>query len=70
MEKAMKYATATAFRRALEDRLGLISAQEALPIERLRREAALLARPSGLAEDLDAAFRQLDDYFRTARKLL
>lgn len=40
MEKAKKYATATAFRRALEDRLGLIAAKETLPIERLRREAA------------------------------
>ncbi len=42
-----KYATATAFRRALEDRLKLIAEKEKLPIERLRREVAfdrLLAR--------------------------
>lgn len=40
MEKKAKYATATAFRRALEDRLRLISETEKLPIERLRREVA------------------------------
>ena len=40
MEKAQKYATATAFRRALEDRLRLIAQKENLPIERLRREIA------------------------------
>jgi len=47
MEKAKKYATATAFRRALEDRLKMIAVSEKLPIERLRREVAfdrLLAR--------------------------
>lgn len=40
MEKPKKYATATAFRRALEDRLRLIAEKEKLPIERLRREVA------------------------------
>ena len=47
MDKPRKYATATAFRRALEDRLKLISGKERLTIERVRREAAfdrLLAR--------------------------
>lgn len=42
-----KYATATAFRRALEDRLKFIAAKEKQSIERLRRELAfdrLLAR--------------------------
>jgi hypothetical protein len=40
MEKKGKYATATAFRRALEDRLRQIAEVEKLPIERLRREVA------------------------------
>ncbi len=40
IEKPKKYATATAFRRALEDRLRLIAEKEKLPIERLRREVA------------------------------
>lgn len=40
MPEAKKYAAATAFRRALEDRLRLISEKEKLPIERLRREVA------------------------------
>jgi len=40
MEKPKEYATATAFRRALEDRLKLIAEKEKLPIERLRREVA------------------------------
>ena len=40
MEKPKKYATATAFRRALEDRLRLIAEKEKLPISRLRREVA------------------------------
>lgn len=47
METPKKYATATAFRRALEDRLRLIAEKEKLTIERLRREVAfdrLLAR--------------------------
>lgn len=47
MEKQKKYATATAFRRALEDRLRSIAEKEKLTIERLRREVAfdrLLAR--------------------------
>lgn len=47
MTRAKKYATATAFRRALEDRLKLIAGNERLPLERLRREVAfdrLLAR--------------------------
>jgi hypothetical protein len=35
-----KYATATAFRRALEDRLKLIAGRERLPLERLRRGVA------------------------------
>lgn len=39
-EEPKKYATATAFRRALEDRLRLIAEKEKLPIERLRREVA------------------------------
>lgn len=47
MEEQRKYASATAFRRALEDRLRLIAGKENLTIERLRREIAfdrLLAR--------------------------
>ncbi len=47
MTKKNKYATGTALRRALEDRLRRISETEKLPIERLRREVAfdrLLAR--------------------------
>jgi len=40
MADVKKYATATAFRRALETRLGLIAEEEKLPIERLRREVA------------------------------
>lgn len=40
MEKSKTYATATAFRRALEDRLKLIVEKENLTIERLRREVA------------------------------
>ena len=47
MEEPRKYATATAFRRALDDRLRLISDTERLPIEQLRRKTAfdrLLAR--------------------------
>ncbi len=40
MERPKKYATATAFRRALEDRLRRIAEMEKLPIERLRRETA------------------------------
>jgi hypothetical protein len=40
MEKKSRYATATAFRRALEDRLRQIAEVEKLPIERLRREVA------------------------------
>lgn len=40
MEKPRKYATAAAFRRALEDRLRLIAGKEGLSIERLRREVA------------------------------
>lgn len=38
MAGSKKYATATAFRRALEDRLRFTSEKEKLPIERLRRE--------------------------------
>ncbi len=47
MDKPKTYATATAFRRALEDRLKLIAAKERLALERVRREVAfdrLLAR--------------------------
>lgn len=47
MDKPKTYATPTAFRRALEDRLRLIAEKERLAIERLRREVAfdrLLAR--------------------------
>ena len=40
MEKTKTYATPTAFRRALEDRLRLIVDKEKLPIERVRREVA------------------------------
>lgn len=47
MPEPKKYATATAFRRALEDRLKGIADKERLPLQRLRREVAfdrLLAR--------------------------
>lgn len=47
MAEPRKYATATAFRRALEDRLKTVAGKESLPLQRLRREAAfdrLLAR--------------------------
>jgi hypothetical protein len=47
MDNPKKYATAAAFRRALEDRLKSIAAKERLALERLRREVAfdrLLAR--------------------------
>ncbi len=47
MAKTKSYATATAFRRAVEDRLRLIAEKDKLSIERLRRELAfdrLLAR--------------------------
>lgn len=50
MDKPQKYATATAFRRALEDRLKLIAEKERVVLERLRREVAfdrLLARLFG-----------------------
>jgi len=40
MEGPKKYSTATAFRRALEDRLKLISEKERIPIERLRLKVA------------------------------
>ena len=47
MAKPKSYATATAFRRALEDRLKQVAGQERVALERLRREVAfdrLLAR--------------------------
>ncbi len=47
MDKQKQYATPTAFRRALEDRLKLIAGKERLTLERIRREVAfdrLLAR--------------------------
>lgn len=47
MDKIRKYATATAFRKALEDRLKAISAKEKLDLQRLLREVSfdrLLAR--------------------------
>lgn len=50
MDKPKKYATATAFRRALEDRLKSIAAKEKVLLERLRREVTfdrLLARLLG-----------------------
>ncbi|MBI4249426.1 MAG: nucleotidyl transferase AbiEii/AbiGii toxin family protein [Elusimicrobia bacterium] len=50
MDKPQKYATAMAFRRALEDRLKLIAEKERVALERLRREVAfdrLLARLFG-----------------------
>lgn len=47
MEKRPKYASATAFRKALEDRLQAISKKEGMDLQRLRRQVAfdrLLAR--------------------------
>lgn len=47
MAESKKYATATAFRRALEDRLKLIAGKEKVELQRLRRKLAfdrLLAR--------------------------
>lgn len=40
MDKTEKYATATAFRRALEDRLKALAEKESIEVQRLRREIA------------------------------
>jgi len=53
MDKPKKYATAMAFRRALEDRLKTIAAKELLELQRLRREVSfdrLLARLFAMKE--------------------
>lgn len=53
MDEPKKYATAMAFRRALEDRLKTIAAKERLELQRLRREVSfdrLLARLFAMKE--------------------